>query len=468
MSRRLLPLAALLILAPAAAEAAPPGLRVDLGGGKELDLVLVHEGTFTQGSPPAEKGRKDDEVLHKTKIGADFYIGKYPVTRGQFARFATASGYRTEAEKGTSGGFGYDGKDLVQKKEYTWKNPGFSQTDDDPVTLVTYDDALAFTGWLTRTAGREFTLPTEAQWEMAYRGASVTPYYDGVADAKGALDLGWFKENSGGHTHPVGQKKPNAIGLHDMAGGVFEWCLDWYGPYGVDLAVNPMRATPDASDKPRRVLRGGSWFKDAEGGRAAARYRNTPGSRNPDNGFRVAGATAASALPAAPTTPPPAPVAPAGGSGSPAQPSSSGADALGWIILAGGCFGTIGALVAIVFVMVRIARRLSGGARPPNVQFRLGGDGFWVLAPPQIVGSTLRYRFFTADRRVQEGQIILERAPNGQYVYTGPAPVRVEAVAVIGAPSYAAPYARSARSWSSSERRRESRSEPFGGYPPAY
>ena len=205
-----LPVVALVWLVPALAfaQSPPPAtLDVDLGGGPKLALVLVHGGTFTQGSAPGEAGRSEDERAHPVTLDNDVYIGKFPVTRGQFARFVTATGYRTEAEKGTSGGSGWDGTALVQRRDFTWKSPGFAQTDDHPVTIVTYDDALAFTGWLTRTSGRAFTLPSEAQWEHAYRGPTTGAYYAGTTD-EGALALGWFKANAGNATHPVGQRSP--------------------------------------------------------------------------------------------------------------------------------------------------------------------------------------------------------------------------------------------------------------------
>jgi formylglycine-generating enzyme required for sulfatase activity len=434
-----------LLLGPAAALAQNrPTVRLDLGGGVTLELLEVPHGSFTQGSPPAEKDRKDDERPHQVVISKDYFIGKYPVTRGQFARFVNATGYRTESENGTSGGFGWDGSALVQRPAFNWKNPGFSQTDEHPVVLVTYDDARAFTRWASSVTGRNITLPTEAQWEYAYRGGTTGAYY-AADDEKDALALGWFKPNAGNGTHPVGEKKPNALGLFDMGGNAWEWCLDWYAPYPEGPVTDPLATQPDASDKPRRVLRGGSWLKDVHNGRAAARFRSTPGSRNADYGFRVVAVEGASAAQGDSTPPPgdvpstPPPTAPS------ASGSSSGGSALvGGLVALGG----LGFFGAIVFA---IGRALLGARRPGGgISFRPGNDGFWVHAPSSYVGgfATFRYR---AQGATQVMNVTLERADNGQFVYTGHAPEGLELLQA--APPAQAQRPPQAQSWGNANQR---------------
>ncbi|WP_437875434.1 formylglycine-generating enzyme family protein [Sorangium sp. So ce513] len=434
--------AAAVVLVPAAAAAAdpPPAVAVDLGSVK-IELVLVKAGRFRQGSPPQEAGRGDDEALRDVTLSRDVYMGKYPVTVGQFARFVEETGYRTEAEVGASGGFGFDGKGLSQRKEFTWRTPGFPQTDQHPVTLVTFKDAGEFTRWLTQRTGRAFDLPTEAQWEHAYRAGTQTRFYAGDADSAAAL-LGWFKGNAGSGTRPVGQKQPNAFGLHDMGGNVYEWCRDFYGPYAPGPAVDPEQTSAPAGDKPRRVLRGGSWLKDAKHLRAAARYRNDPGSRNADNGFRVVAALEASA----PSAAAPAPGAPGPtGATRPATSSFWSTVSAGTIaaLVGGGLFvgsvvvGLVGALAS------RGARRKVGGARrklvagaPPGVTFRPQGDGFWLKAPPHLYGATLHYRCFV-NGVMRRGSVPIERSRRGQFVYTGGAPSSVE-MEQLGSAAWAA------------------------------
>ncbi|HEX5272648.1 MAG TPA: SUMF1/EgtB/PvdO family nonheme iron enzyme [Gemmataceae bacterium] len=403
-------------------------LVLDLGGGVTMDLLLVKGGTFTQGSPMAEPGRGGDETQRKVVLTRDYYLGKFPVTRGQFARFAKDANYKTEAERGTSGGFGWDGEKLTQKKEYTWRNPGFEQTDDHPVVIVTYDDAKAFCAWLTKKAGREVSLPTEAQWEHACRAGTATAWYDGD-DPENAGEIAWYRSNAGKGTQPVGKKKANAWGLCDMSGNVFEWCRDWYGPYKEGPVENPEEKNDKLSDPPRRVLRGGSWLREAKWTRSAARSRSTPGTRNADNGFRVA-----IVKPPVEKEDQPA----AGASDGPPLAMIDPPFALVEIA----CFIVFAAVavVVVIYLVKTLAARGGlgapmGTAPPPpfgrdDVRTRLGDDGFWLDLPGVARGSQVRYRCRVAGED-RSGSIDYEPGPQGQFVYTGGRPNAVEIIDVM-------------------------------------
>lgn len=447
-------LAVALLLSAHHAAAQPQKLHAELGGSASMDFILVPAGSFEQGSAAAEVGhQKDEEPKRTVKITRGFFMGVVPVTRGQFAQFVAETRYRTEAEKGTSGGFGWNGSQLAQKKEYTWQSPGFAQGDDSPVVIVTYADAEAFLAWLQPKLGRKARLPTEAEFEYAARGGTTTPWWSG-SNAASALEHGWFLDNAGNGTRPVGTKGANAFGLSDMSGNVWQWCSDWYGPYAPGEVSDPAITSAPAGDTARRVLRGGSWLKPAASGRSAARYRNTPGSRNADNGFRVVAGL--DLLPAAPTTttatPSPTTTTP---TNTPPAPQSSGSLApLGMLT---GCCG-LGFVGVVALAVVLLVRRRGGATTIPK------DDGFTIESsyPP---GTRVRYACTVRGMEVSD-VIIVEGSRT--FVYTGDRPqgIRIVSVEMPNAPGPAGGYRGvTPRAPTPPPPRSD---PPFRGYPPAY
>ena len=286
---------------------------VDLGGKQSrsftnslgMNFTLIKAGEFSMGSPDTDKDAFDDEKpQHRVRITRPFYLGVHEVTRGQFRRFVDDSGYQTEAEKDGKGGWGWNeaAKKFEQNPRYTWLNPGFEQTDLHPVVNVSWNDAVAFAEWLGRKEGKTYRLPTEAEWEYACRAGTTTRYSCGD-DAEGLAEVGNVADATARekypdwkstiaardgfvYTAPVGRYRPNAWGLHDMHGNVWEWCWDWYGKdfyrgSRVDDPAGPLEAA-------LRVIRGGSWLDVARYVRAACRNHNEPSYRLIDLGFRCA------------------------------------------------------------------------------------------------------------------------------------------------------------------------------------
>ena len=212
-----------------------------------------------------------------------FLLGKYPVTNAQYARFL-------EAMSGS-----------CRKPEY-WDDGRFNQA-EQPVVGVSWNEARAFCDWV---GGR---LPTEAEWEYACRAGTQTEYSFGDEPDK-LEEYGWFDDNSGGQTQPVGSKKPNRWGLHDMHGNVWEWCSDGFAEDYYERFVNQIAVDPtgpkEAAD---RVIRGGSWGRVARSCRAAFRGWDEPEDRNRYLGFRVA------AVPLSPVQPGSSPTSGAGSGG---------------------------------------------------------------------------------------------------------------------------------------------------------
>jgi formylglycine-generating enzyme required for sulfatase activity len=256
---------------------------LDLGGGVRMDLVHVKPGTFTMGGTEAltESWQKDERPPHQVTITKGYSLGKYEVTRGQFAAFVKATSYKTDAEKiGKAGGRPANGG-WTEIAGLNWQNTNFTQADDHPAVCISWNDAKSFCDWAGKKSGRTVRLPTEAEWEYACRAGTKTRWSFG--DSEGAMgEYGWYDKNSGMQTQPVGRKRPNAWGLYDMHGNVWEWCEDWWGPYSGD-AKDPLGPASGSE----RVVRGGCWVYGAIPCRSAFRGDDVPSMRNSHVGFRV-------------------------------------------------------------------------------------------------------------------------------------------------------------------------------------
>ncbi|MGD0092842.1 MAG: DUF2950 family protein, partial [Planctomycetota bacterium] len=300
------------VAAHAQANGMAPALSLDLGGGVNLDLVLIPAGKFMMGSPAAEKDHNNGETQHEVTISKPCYMGKYVVTVAQFERFVEAEKYQTMAEKEDLA-YSYDGKKWDKVNGANWRKPGFDQGPDYPVCDVNWDDAKAFCEWLSRTCGKTVGLPTEAEWEYACRAGTRSRFCSG--DNDGDLDgVAWYSGNCGTKPHhPVGQKKPNAWGLYDMHGNVFEWCQDWFDKYPPGAATDPQGAAKGIG----RVVRGSCRVNPARYCRSASRAVITPDTRVDLLGFRVVVGSprpadtppAVAVQPETPPAPPPADVA---------------------------------------------------------------------------------------------------------------------------------------------------------------
>lgn len=269
-----------------------------------MRMVYIPPGKFLMGSPDGEPGRESQETQHEVVLTKGYYLGVHEVTLGQFKQFVFDTKYQTDGEKDGKGAYGIDETGKIQElnPKFTWKSPGFEQTDDHPVVDVTWNDAKAFCLWLSKKEKRTYRLPTEAEWEYACRAGTKTAYAhgdnpEGLATMGNGADAtarakypGWTIgiKAKDGHvfTAPVGQFKKNGFGLHDMHGNVWEWCEDWYDPkgYAADKQSDPTGPITGTA----KVQRGGGWSSDAKRLRSAARVGRDPSAyRGCYLGFRV-------------------------------------------------------------------------------------------------------------------------------------------------------------------------------------
>jgi len=228
--------------------AAPGEVKINPADGQRY--VWIPPGRFEMGCSPGEPCPAQEMPRHGVTLTKGFWMGQTEVTLGAHRRFAHATGRPAPPA------------------------PSFAQNERHPVVNVAWDDAAAYCGW---AGGR---LPTEAEWEYAAR-AGTTQAYSGELNV-----IAWYNANSGGHTHEVGQKEPNAFGLYDMLGNAWEWVGDWF--HGKYYAAFPTEARdpPGPPSGRSRVLRGGSWDSYAIFLRVSYRFSLEPGYRNSYVGFR--------------------------------------------------------------------------------------------------------------------------------------------------------------------------------------
>ncbi len=254
-------------------------------GNKGPEMLWIPAGKFNMGSDQYD----DEKPIHEVSV-EKFAMGIYPVTVAEFKQFVNATKYKTEAEKGDGAWIWKknpvwkiwkkkNDREWKKVKDANWRNPYFSQQDNHPVVCVSWNDAVAYTKWLSEQTGKEYRLPTEAEWEYAARAGTETDCWWGDEIDKSKANY----DGNLGNTSPVGDYDANPFGLYDTAGNVWEWtCSEYEEKYN----GKEKECVIENSNK-KRVLRGGSWYYSPRSVRTAFRNWDTPDSRHDDNGFRV-------------------------------------------------------------------------------------------------------------------------------------------------------------------------------------
>ena len=298
-----------------------------------ISFVRVPAGEFLMGSdespealaqafPELERfrfeGLADEAPVHHVRITRPFEMSRHEITVGQFRAFLLRSGHVPESVGDGTGAYGYNSAydpdtssrgDAFEGRlpKYSWENPGFAQSDDHPVVNVTWNDAVAMARWLSTQEGRQYRLPTEAEWEHACRAGRNDRYQHGndpagligvgnTFDADSAVNWPRWQDRAlpgrDGHafTAPVGSFAPNAFGLHDMHGNVWEWVSDWYGED--TYAKSPTDDPAGPVEGNVKVRRGGSWHSWPLYTRCAFRNWNTVQTRYTLVGIRLVRETA--------------------------------------------------------------------------------------------------------------------------------------------------------------------------------
>ena len=227
-------------------------ITIPVKNGINIEMVKVEAGSFNMGATPEMKSPYEvEKPVHRVTLTNNYYIGKYEVTQALW-----------QAVMGS--------------------NPSHFKGDALPVEQVSWKDCQKFITKLNRLTGKNFRLPTEAEWEYAARGGNKSRGYR-YSGSNTIDDVAWYENDALSQTHPVGTKQPNELEIYDMTGNVMEWCQDWYGSYSSSPQVNPTGAASGSY----RVVRGGGWSDSARDCRTSDRDFISPGGRSSDLGLRL-------------------------------------------------------------------------------------------------------------------------------------------------------------------------------------
>lgn len=231
--------------------------------GLNMQFVRVQGGSFVMGCTENQGSdcESDETPAHNVQVGT-FYIGVYEVTQAQWQRVM--------------------GTGIVEQQNRAGASSLRGVGDNYPMYYITWEEANNFARELSRITGKTYRLPTEAEWEYAARGGNKHDEAK-YAGSHNINAVAWYAENGDNITHPVGQKRPNALGIYDMSGNVWEWCSDWYGPYQSGYQENPTGAETGS----RHVDRGGGWFNDSRYCRVSLRFSRPPSFRGSFLGLRL-------------------------------------------------------------------------------------------------------------------------------------------------------------------------------------
>lgn len=247
----------------------------------EENMVFIKGGCFEMGNTFGD-GNEGGKPVHEVCV-EDFFIGRYEITNRQFVAFLN-----DVSKRGVNREFWF----TINEDEQCYISGGpdnfqvESVYENDPVACISWYGAVAFAEWASEETGLNYRLPTEAEWEYAARGGGKKERWSGTSNESKLGEYAWYRENSGNRAHPVGQKKPNELGLYDMSGNICEWVQDWYDDgYNQNSPGKNHKWPSDTSD---RVVRGGSCDNTPMVLRATNRVGYAPVGRGFDIGFRLA------------------------------------------------------------------------------------------------------------------------------------------------------------------------------------